>query len=55
MSHVEEIRAAKGWRQVFKRWVHAFRLWKHWNGRETRYFAFRECLNMADFIDIFDE
>jgi hypothetical protein len=54
MSHVKEIRAAKGWRKVFKRWAHAFRLWKYWNARHNKYSKFRDCLHMAEFIDIFE-
>lgn len=53
-SYVKEIRAAKGWRKLFKRWVHAFRLWKHFNSQSTEYFSFSKALDSADFIEVVD-
>lgn len=54
-NEVAKIRASTGWRRRFYLWRHAFNLWKHFNGLQTRYTGFRECLNMADFVDILDD
>lgn len=52
MSKAREIQKATGWRKVFKRWKHAFDLWKYHNERYTKYTSFTDCLDMADFVDI---
>jgi hypothetical protein len=41
-------------KKMFKRWKKAFDLWKHFNSIQTKYTGFRECLDLADFIDVIE-